>query len=128
MRGNLLPWPVGSQNLLNSYTLVIILEVYSDCVGGKPDLRGQRWLSEEPLATHQWIMIPSLKSSGLGYDLVVQGIVVSFLVQAGDSSLPKHPDWLWGPTSLYLVSTSDSFSVSKVAGMGKQSLLYNTKV
>ena len=77
--------------------------------------RGQRWLGEEALATHRWLMIPSLKISGLGYGLVVQGSIVSFLVEAGDSSLPKHPDWLWGPTSHYLVSTSGSFSVSKVA-------------
>jgi hypothetical protein len=51
-----------------------------------------------------------------------------FLVETGDPSLPKHPDCLWGPTGLYLVSTSSFFSVSKVAGMGKCSLLSNTKV
>jgi hypothetical protein len=43
---------MGSQNLLGIYTLVIVLEVYSDRVGGKPGLTGQWCLVEEPLATH----------------------------------------------------------------------------
>jgi len=73
-------------------------------------------------------MIPGLKSTVLGYGMVVQGIVVSCLVGAGHSSLFKHPDCLWGPSSLYLVSTSGSFFMSKVAAMGKPSLLSNTKV